>query len=568
MYESSGALPIADRRTVARRAAALVRQFRGRLAAIVLVHAGAVLCGLLPPAILGMIVDRIVAGGQPHLVALVGLIAAALAVSAVLAYTAANWAFALGERVFSVLRMDFSAGLLDMPISEVEAVDPGEVLSRSTSDMDAIAEVSRTGIPEVLVGTVSVMMTLGFAFVLNPLVALGCLVGLPFIVFSTRWYVRRAATAYADQLASRAAICGDIAETARGHDVVEAHGLGKVREQVVRRGVARAVAKAGVPIWLEQRWFPVVQLGYHLPLLVVLAWGAYLTQNGYATIGAVAAIALYMRSILAPLDDLIYWFGEAQSATAALGRILGVTTVPAATAPTTATVDARHAVELDKVSFGYGEAANVLTDIDLTVRKGERVCVVGPSGAGKTTLALLLAGVLTPRSGVVRVTGRTALVAQEDHVFHGTVRDNLTLADIDASDIDIWSALRAAGADGWVGDLDTALGGDAYEPTPAQARQLSLARLFLNRPDVLLLDEATAALSDADSRRFETALATALPGSTVVQVAHDLWAAEPAERVIVMDHGDIVESGTPDELLARDGCYAHLYRAWRSGVSR
>lgn len=183
-------------------------------------------------------------------------------------------------------------------------------------------------------------------------------------------------------------------------------------------------------------------------------------------------------------------------------------------------------------------------------------------------MALLLAGVLTPRCGEVRVTGRIVLVAQEDHVFHGTVRDNLILARPGASDAELWSALADAGADRWVRDrddaLDVMLGGDAYEPTPAQARQLALARLFLNRPEVLLLDEATAGLSDAESRHFESALATVMQDSTVIQIAHDLWSAGPAGRVIVMEGGRIVESGSHAELLARDGSYAHLYRAWQS----
>lgn len=561
-------LPIADRATVMRRAVAMVRQFRGRIAAIVLVHAAAVVCGLLPPVILGMIVDRIMAGQQIALAESVGVIIAALAVNAILAFTATNWAFALGERIFSVLRMEFSSSLLDMPIREVEAVDSGEVLSRSTSDMDAIAEISRTGIPEVLVGTISVAMTIGFAFVLDPLVAIGCLVGFPFVILSTRWYVRRATAAYAEQLATRASVGSDIAETIRGHDVVEVHRLGDSREKIMRRSVVRALEKGGVPIGLEQRWFPVVQVGYNLPLLAVLAWGAYLTWTGHATVGSVAAIALYMRSILPPLDDLVYWFGESQSATAALARILGVTTIPADPAATRATRTPDHVVQLDKVSFGYGNAANVLTDIDLIVSQGERVCVVGASGAGKTTLALLLAGVLTPRSGAVRMTGRAMLVAQEDHVFHGTVRDNLTLARGDASDIDLWSALTAAGCDGWVrgldNTLDTMLGEDAHELTPAQARQLSLARLFLNQPEVLLLDEATAGLSDAESHQFESALTTAMSHSTVIQIAHDLWSAQVADRVIVMDSGNIVESGAPNELLERDSVYAGLHRAWRN----
>ncbi|WP_167736447.1 ABC transporter ATP-binding protein [Nocardioides sp. 1609] len=568
MSEPHHLLPIAGPDAVRRRAAALVRQFRGRLVAVVAVHAVAVLCGLLPPALLGLIVDRISAGRGVELPVVVALIAAALVLSAGLAFTATTWAFALGERVFAILRMDFSAALLDLPVRQVEAVDPGDVLSRSTSDMDAISEIVRTGVPETLVGTVSVTMTVAFAFVLDPLVALGCLVGTPFIVISTRWYVRRATTAYAGQLSSRAAAAGAISETVRGHEVVESHDLGAAREEVVRRSIARALDKAGVPIWLEQRWFPVVQLGYNLPVLVVLAWGAYLVRSDQTTIGAVAAIALYMRSVLTPLDDLIYWFGESQSATAAMGRILGVTEAGGDDVRAAKTLDPAHAVELDHVSFAYGTSGDALTDLDLTVRRGERVCVVGASGAGKTTLSMLLAGVLSPRAGAVRVSGRVVLVAQEDHIFHGSLRDNLTLARPEADDGALWRALEHAGADGWVrnldGGLNIALGGDAHDPTPAQARQLALARLFLHEPEVLLLDEATAGLTEAETKQFETALAVALPGSTVIQVAHDLWAAELADTVVVIDEGRLVESGTHRALLAQAGPYSALHRAWRA----
>ncbi len=572
MAEFRQLLPVAGPEVVRRRSAALVRQFRGRLAAVVAVHAGAALCGLLPPALLGLMVDRIAAGRDVELVAVVAAITAALVLNAALMLTATTWAFALGERIFAILRMDFSAGLLELPLHDVEAVDPGDVLSRSTSDMDAISEIVRTGVPETIIGTVSVTMTFAFAFVLDPLVAVGCLVGLPFIVLSTRWYVRRAPIAYAEQLSSRADAAGAISETVRGHDVVISHDLGAAREDVVRRSIARSLDKADVPIRLEQRWFPVVQLGYNLPVLVVLAWGTYLVRTDHTTIGAVAAIVLYMRSVLTPLDDLIYWFGESQSATAALGRILGVTWAGGGASvgdpgpPREPSAD--HAIEVDGVSFAYGVGGDVLTDLDLTVRRGERVCVVGASGAGKTTLSMLLAGVLTPRAGAVRVGGRVVLLAQEDHVFHGSLRDNLTLARPEGDDAALWRALEHAGADGWACDLDegldTVLGGDAHDLTPAQARQLSLARLFLHEPEVLILDEATAGLTDAESRRFEEALDVALPGTTVVQVAHDLWAAEPADRVVVIDEGRIVESGAHEVLLDADGPYAMLYRAWRS----
>ncbi len=298
----------------------------------------------------------------------------------------------------------------------------------------------------------------------------------------------------------------------------------------------------------------------------VLGWGAWLVSQGRAEIGEVAAIALYLRAILTPLDDLIYWFGEAQPAGVALARILGAEAEASGSEEQTGP-GGDGVVRLEGVGYAYARGIEVLHDVDLDLRSGERLCVVGASGAGKTTLALLLAGVLTPTSGrVVPGADRPVLVAQEDHVFYGTVRDNLTLARTDGGDEQLWEALRAAGADGWVEDLDTALGDDGYPPTPAQSRQLSLARLFLARPRVLILDEATAGLSAAEVDRFEDALPVALAGTTVVQIAHDLSAAARSDRVVLLEHGRITASGTHTELLAAGGGYAQLWHAWQAAV--
>ncbi|MGY3678115.1 ABC transporter ATP-binding protein [Streptomyces sp. TE33382] len=581
MSDLTHTLPVADAHSVGRRVRDLLTRFRGRLTAIVAVHAAATACGLIPPLVLGEIIDRVSSHQQLSLLQSASVIAVALLVGAVLEFTAAKWSFILGERVFSILRMQFLTGLLAMPLRHVERADAGEILSRSTSDMDALQEVTRTGLPETIVGSVTTAMTLGCAFVINPLLALGCLVGFPPIILATRWYVRRAEKAYGDELEARAAVSSQVTESVRGHEVVETLGLEAVRKTSASRAVSRAVETASEPIRLEQRAFPVIQVGYHLPLLVVVGWGAWLVRDGSADVGQVAAIALYMRAILSPLDDLIYWFGEAQPARAALARILGVATDPVAAQRAVpkehAPLRQQEALSVQRLSFGYVDGTSVLHDIDLTVHTGERVCVVGASGAGKTTLALLLAGILTPASGSIRVAdpGRSddsrldiVLMTQEDHVFGGTVADNLTLVRADASEAAIWHALEAVGADGWVKSmsdvLQTTLGADAHTLTPAQARQLSLARLVLMKPRVLILDEATAGLSEEESKRFATLLPTVLQDTTVIQIAHDLWAAQNSDQVVVMEGGKIVEQGSHADLLSSEGAYIRLWNSWRS----
>jgi ABC-type multidrug transport system fused ATPase/permease subunit len=295
------------------------------------------------------------------------------------------------------------------------------------------------------------------------------------------------------------------------------------------------------------------------------------------TLGEVVAAALYLQQAIDPLDHLMQWIEQAQRGLASFARVLGVGQV-APEPRGRESVDVGQRLVVRGARFAYGDGPDVLHGIDLEVHAGERLAIVGPSGAGKSTLARLLAGIETPRDGVVTVGGcritdldpahrrrRIALVTQEHHVFIGSLRDNLAFAAPGASDDQMRRALDAVGAE-WYAELpdglDTELGDGALALRAAEAQQLALARLVLADPHTLILDEATAALDPTTARRTERALAAVLTGRTVIAIAHRLNTAHDADRVAVLEEGRITELGRHDDLVRAGGAYAALWRSW------
>jgi ABC-type multidrug transport system fused ATPase/permease subunit len=316
-----------------------------------------------------------------------------------------------------------------------------------------------------------------------------------------------------------------------------------------------------------------------LPVTTAVLAGGLLYAGGLATLGQVTAVALYMRQLIDPLDQLLSWLDHLQVGATSFARLLGVAHVPADRRPTGRRPASELLVARD-VRFAYTPGREVLHGVDLALRPGERLAMVGPSGAGKSTLGRLLAGVNAPGSGSVtvggvdlvelsldRLRGHVVLVTQEQHVFACSLRDNLRLARPGADDAALRSALDAVDALAWVDalpeGLDTRVGAGGHTLSSGQAQQVALARLVLADPHTLVLDEATSLLDPRAARHLERSLSAVLAGRTVVAIAHRLHTAHDADRVAVVTDGRITELGSHHDLVAAGGSYAALWHRWR-----
>ncbi|MGW0690225.1 ABC transporter ATP-binding protein [Streptomyces sp. NBC_01637] len=579
----SGALPVAEPFRIRRAAVRLVRQDGRAFAALLTLNALAAGAGLVAPWLLGRVIDEVRAGGG---VGTVDRLALTILVFALAQLLLARYAglvgHRFGERTLARVREQFTDRALALPASVVERAGTGDLTTRGTTDVAAVGTTLRDVGPDVLIAAVQALFILGAVFALNPLLGACGVLGLLGIWFAVRWYLRRALTAYLAEGAANSALAEQLAATAAGARTVEALGLQQSRIDACHRAIDECLRTRTRTLFLRSVLFPAVDVSYVVPVAGVLLIGGVLHSHGAMSLGAVVASALYLRQLSQPLDTILQRVEQLQSSSASFARVEGigvVTHVPSARSRTPA--DDRIAVTGVHYAYGGGgDDADVLHGVDLTVRPGEHLAIVGPSGAGKTTLGRLLAGVDVPRTGSVTVGGvpvagltpdrlrrQVVLVTQEHHVFLGTVRDNLRMAAPSATDAELRAALAAVGAE-WAGELpdglDTDLGHAGHRPDGAQAQQLALARVVLADPHTLVLDEATALLDPRTARHTERALAAVLEGRTVIAIAHRLQTAHDADRVAVMEDGRITELGAHDDLVAADGAYAALWRSWHA----
>jgi ATP-binding cassette, subfamily B, bacterial len=493
------------------------------------------------------------------------------------------WSGRVGERLMYALRVRVFSHFQRLDVSFFTEEKAGRLMTRMTSDIESLTQLFHDGLIQMIVQSLTLLFVVGVLFNYNAqLAAITLFIIVPFMVVTTLWF-RSASDKGYDAVRERIAdVMAHLQESLSGVRIVSAHNR-QAQNIVEHRNTAGAYRQANNHTAKISAIYgsSTEALGIVAQALVLLI-GGRMVLDGTLTLGQLTAFVLYLSTFFAPIQQMVTLYNTYQSGQAAMNKLRDLLDSRPVVAEKPDAIELppiEGEIRLADVQFSYVEGIPVLSDVNLTIREGEVFALVGPTGAGKSTIANLVTRFYDPTSGTVSIDGhdlrdvtlrslrsQLGIVPQEPFLFAGSIRDNIAFARPDATDDEVLEACRAVGIEDLIERLPFGIDTPCHERgvslSSGERQLLALARAFLARPRVLVLDEATSNLDLRSESKIERALDTLLEGRTAIIIAHRLATAMRADRIAVVDQGGIVELGSHDELVALGGQYADMYATW------